>query len=140
MSELDLSLYGDDHIRRYQETDGAVGHDWNGAPTLVLTTTGRRSGVDRSSAMIYAQDGDRCIVIASQGGAPTHPNWYHNLVAQPAVTVQVRGDRFRALARTAEGEERTRLWALANTVWPRFDDYQTRTDRVIPVVVLEPVA
>ena len=139
MAELDLSLFGDDHVRRYLETDGEVGHDWNGAPILVLFTTGRKSGQQRSSALIYGQDGDRYVLIGSQGGAPTHPNWYLNLTAEPDVEVQVRADRFHARARTAEGAERARLWALMNEVWPSYDAYQTRTDRQIPVVVLERV-
>ena len=137
MSEIDLSLFGDEHVRRYLETDGEVGHDWNGVSTLVLTTTGRTTGQPRRSAMIYRQDGDNYVVIASQGGAPAHPNWYLNLSAAPDVVVQVRGDRFAARARTAEGEERARLWSLMTSIWPRFDAYQARTDREIPVVVLE---
>ena len=133
----DLTLFGEEHIRRYLETEGAVGHEWNGAPTLVLTTTGRKSGQPRRSAMIYGRDGDAHVVIASQGGAPKHPNWYVNLVAEPDVEVQVRGERFQARARTAEGDERERLWALMTSIWPNFDVYQTRTERRIPVVVLE---
>jgi deazaflavin-dependent oxidoreductase (nitroreductase family) len=133
----DLTLFGEEHIRRYLETDGAVGHEWNGAPTLVLTSTGRKSGQPRRSAMIYGQDGDAYVVIASQGGSPKHPNWYANLVAEPDVEVQVRGERFPARARTAEGDERERLWALMTRIWPNFDIYQTRTERRIPVVVLE---
>ena len=133
----DLTLFGDEHIRRYLETDGAVGHEWNGVPTLVLTTTGRKSGQPRQSAMIYGQDGDAYIVIASQGGAPAHPNWYLNLEADPDVEVQVGADRFRARARAAEGDERARLWVLMTSIWPNFDVYRTRTDRRIPVVILE---
>ncbi|MHB8464723.1 MAG: nitroreductase family deazaflavin-dependent oxidoreductase [Acidimicrobiales bacterium] len=133
----DLTLVGEEHIRRYLETDGEVGHDWNGVPILILTTTGRRSGEPRRSALIYGQEDGRHVIIASQGGAPTHPNWYHNLTANPHVEVQVRGDRFRARARTAEDEERDRLWSVMTTVWPNYDVYQTRTDRRIPVVVLD---
>jgi deazaflavin-dependent oxidoreductase (nitroreductase family) len=133
----DLTLFGEEHIRRYLETDGAVGHEWNGAPTLVLTTTGRKSGQPRRSAMIYGQRGDAYVVIASQGGAPVHPNWYVNLVAEPNVEAQVRGERFPARARSAVGDERERLWALMTRIWPNFDVYQTRTERRIPVVVLE---
>ena len=133
----DLTLFGEEHIRRYLETDGAVGHEWNGVPTLVLTTTGRKSGQPRQSAMIYGQDGDAYVVIASQGGAPAHPNWYRNLEADPDVEVQVGADRFRARARAAEGDERARLWALMTSIWPNFDVYRTRTDRRIPVVILE---
>jgi deazaflavin-dependent oxidoreductase (nitroreductase family) len=133
----DLTLVGEEHVRRYLETGGAVGHEWNGVHTLVLTTTGRKSGEKRRSAMIYGQDGGDYVVIASQGGMPTHPNWYLNLVADPEVEVQVAGERFRARARTAEGDERERLWSLMTGIWPNFDVYQTRTDRRIPVVVLE---
>lgn len=133
----DLTLFGEEHIRRYLETDGAVGHEWNGVPTLVLTTTGRKSGQPRQSAMIYGQDGDAYVVIASQGGAPAHPNWYLNLEADANVEVQVGADRFRARARAAEGDERARLWALMTSIWPNFDVYRTRTDRRIPVVILE---
>ena len=133
----DISLVGDEHVRRYRETDGRVGHEWNGVLTLLLTTTGRRSGEPRTSAMIYGTDGDAFVVIASQGGMPTHPNWYLNLPADPAVELQVGADRFAAVARTAEGEERDRLWSLMTSVWPNFDVYQSRTERRIPVVVLE---
>jgi deazaflavin-dependent oxidoreductase (nitroreductase family) len=133
----DLTLVGDEHVKRYLETGGEVGHEWSGVHTLVLTTTGRRSGKTRQSAMIYGQDGDSLIVIASQGGMPTHPNWYHNLTADPAVEVQVGAERFAARARTAEGDERDRLWSVMTDIWPNFNVYQTRTDRRIPVVVLE---
>ena len=136
----DLTLVGDEHVRRYQETDGEVGHLWNGVPTLVLTTTGRKSGEQRNSAMIYGKDGDSYVVIASQGGMPTHPNWYHNLTAEPRVQVQAGATKTAAIARTAEGEERDRLWKLMTGIWPNFDTYQTRTDRRIPVVVLEPTS
>ena len=136
----DLTLVGYEHVRRYQETDGEVGHLWNGVPTLVLTTTGKRSGEQRNSAMIYGKDGDSYVVIASQGGMPTHPNWYHNLSADPHVLVQAGATKTAAIARTAEGEERDRLWKLMTGIWPNFDTYQTRTDRRIPVVVLEPTS
>jgi deazaflavin-dependent oxidoreductase (nitroreductase family) len=133
----DLTLVGEEHVRRYLETDGAVGHEWNGVHTLVLITTGRTSGQPRRSAMIYGEHGYSYVVVASQGGAPAHPNWYLNLVAEPNVEVQVGAERFKALAQPAEGEERQRLWALMTSIWPNFDVYQTRTDRRIPVVILE---
>jgi deazaflavin-dependent oxidoreductase (nitroreductase family) len=136
---MDYSLFGADHVRRYRESDGEEGYLWNGVPTLILTTTGRKSGQPRDNPLICAADGDDHIVIASQAGAPTHPHWYHNLRADPRVSVQVKADRFDAVARTAEGEERDRLWRLAATAWPNYDVYQTRTHRVIPVVVLERV-
>ena len=88
--------------------------------------------------MIYEQDGDKYVVVASQGGAPRHPGWYRNLVKSPEVEVQVTGDVFKAVARTAAGEERERLWSLAARQWPDYDAYQRRTERQIPVVVLEP--
>jgi deazaflavin-dependent oxidoreductase (nitroreductase family) len=133
----DVTLIGDEHVRRYEETDGEVGYLWNGATCLVLQTTGAKSGQARKSALICGFDGDHCIVVASYGGAPKHPAWYVNLAADPNVTVQVKGDRFAARARTAEGAERDRLWKIMTAVWPNYDEYTTRTTRVIPVVVLE---
>src|ERR1700710_941650 len=102
----DLSLFGDEHVKRYQETGGAIGHEWSGVHTLILTTTGRKSGERRQSAMIYGQDGDSYVVIASQGGAPTHPNWYLNLIARPEVEVQVGPEAFVGRAHAAQGDER----------------------------------
>jgi deazaflavin-dependent oxidoreductase (nitroreductase family) len=136
---LDYALFGADHVRKYRETDGEVGYLWNGVPTLILTTTGRKSGQMRDTPLICAADGDNYVVIASQAGAPTHPQWYFNLTAEPRVSVQVKADRFDGVAKIAEGEERERLWRLAASVWPNYDVYQTRTDRVIPVVLLERV-
>jgi deazaflavin-dependent oxidoreductase (nitroreductase family) len=133
----DLTLYGDDHVRQYQETDGRVGHDWNGVTCLILTTRGRRSGTLRSRPLIYGSDGDAYVVIASYGGAPQHPAWYLDLQADPRAGVQVKADRFAATARTAEGAERDRLWRLMTGLWPNYDQYTQRTDRRIPVVVLE---
>ncbi|NUU25827.1 MAG: nitroreductase family deazaflavin-dependent oxidoreductase [Streptomycetaceae bacterium] len=127
-------------MRRYRETGGAVGHAWNGATCLVLTTTGRRSGEPRDTPLIYARDGDAYIVVASNGGADRHPAWYLNLLAQPRVEVQVLARRFAATAETAEGGERERLWRKATEVWPNYDAYTRRTDRTIPLVVLRPVA
>ena len=130
-------LHGQEHVRRYRETDGEVGYLWRGVPTLILTTTGRRSGQPRPTPLIFGRDGDDHVVVASKGGAPAHPAWYRNLVDHPEVEVQVKGERFRARARTADGEERARLWKLMTGIWPAYDQYQERTDRRIPVVVLE---
>jgi deazaflavin-dependent oxidoreductase (nitroreductase family) len=130
-------LFGDEHVRRYRETGGREGYEWNGVKTLILTTTGRHSGAERSKALILGEDADRYVVIASKGGAPHHPAWYLNLVNDPKVEVQVKDDVFTATARTAEGAERERLWRLMADIWPAYDDYQRKTDRVIPVVVLE---
>ena len=141
MSDEGARLFGDEHVRRYRETGGAVGHIWKeGAPTLLLTTTGRKTGEPRTTPLIYARDDDRFVVVASQGGAPKHPNWYENLSRDPSVEVQVEADVFPARARTAEGEERERLWAKAAEVWPHYDEYAKRTSRTIPVVVLERAA
>ena len=136
---VDYSLLGDEHVRRYRETDGEVGYEWNGAPTLLLTTTGRRSGQPRTTPLIFARDGDAYLVVASVGGLPDHPAWYHNLRAEPRASIQVRGDHIDVVAHTAGDDEKPRLWALVNRVWPNYEGYQSRTDRVIPVVVLTPV-
>jgi deazaflavin-dependent oxidoreductase (nitroreductase family) len=133
----DLGLFGDEHVRRYLETGGKTGHEWNGATCLILWTTGARSGKQRVNPVIYGKDGNNVVVIASQGGAPAHPGWYHNLVARPQAEVQVEADRFPVQARTAQGAERERLWQLMAARWPNYDEYTRRTTRVIPVVVLE---
>ncbi|MBQ1027513.1 nitroreductase family deazaflavin-dependent oxidoreductase [Micromonospora sp. C95] len=127
-----------EHINRYVETDGADGHEWRpGVFTLLLTTRGRRSGALRRTALIYARSGDGYAVVASQGGAPQHPAWYLNLLAEPQVEVQVGADRFTARARPATPEEKARLWPTMTAIWPAYDDYQAKTDRDIPVVLLE---
>jgi len=133
---LDLSLFGDEHVRQYEETNGEVGYLWNGAPCLVLTTTGRKTGATRKIPIIFGTDGDDVVIVASKGGDPNHPQWYLNLDAEPHVKVQVKGDRYDGIARTTSGEERARLWTLMNELWPSYDDYQERTDREIPVVVI----
>ncbi len=134
---LDLSLFGDAHVARYEETDGAEGYIWNGAPCLVLTTKGSKSGATRKHALIYGQDDDTYLIVASMGGAPKHPQWYRNLSANPDVEVQVLGDKFAATARTATPDEKARLWPTMTQVWPSYDAYQERTERDIPLVVLE---
>ena len=134
-------LYGQAHVRRYRETGGEVGHIWKeGSTILLLTTRGRRTGEPTTTPLIYAPDDDRYVIVASKGGAPKHPGWYENLSRDPNVEVQVLDDVFPARARTAEGEERERLWRLANEVWPHYDEYRRRTERQIPVVVLERAA
>jgi len=135
----DTTLLGGEHIARYEATSGEEGYVWNGATCLVLHTTGRKTGEERKTALIYAPDGDDCLVVASLGGAPRHPMWYLNLVADPNVTVQVKDRVFRAVARTATPEEKPRLWQIVTQQWPNYDVYVTRTTREIPVVVLTPV-
>ena len=126
-----------EHTREYIETNGEEGHIWRGVPTLALTTVGRRSGQPRRTMLIYGEDNANYVIVASRGGAPTHPLWYLNLVEQPEVEIQVKADRFRARTRTSTGEERARLWNMMAEIWPAYNDYQTKTEREIPVVVLE---
>jgi deazaflavin-dependent oxidoreductase (nitroreductase family) len=137
MSQGSPQLFGAEHVRRYRETDGEVGHDWNGTSALLLTTIGRRSGEERTNALIYGRHGDDYLVVASRGGSDRPPGWFVNLQAQPEVEVQVKGDRFRAHARTATPEEKPEMWAEMTRHWPAYDDYQRKTAREIPVVVLE---
>jgi deazaflavin-dependent oxidoreductase (nitroreductase family) len=137
MTASDDALMGPEHVRVYRETGGERGYRWRGATVLLLTTTGRRSGEPRTTPLIHAVDGDRWVVVASKGGAPDHPSWYKNLVAEPDASIQVKADEVRVRARTAEGEERARLWAAMTEQWPGYDDYQRMTPREIPVVVLE---
>jgi deazaflavin-dependent oxidoreductase (nitroreductase family) len=136
----DITLLGEDHIRAYRETGGATGYLWNGATALLLMTTGAKSGLERTSALIFARDEEGYLVVASQGGAPTHPNWYHNLLAHPEARIQVKDQVIEVVARTASDEERPRLWGIVNEQWPNYETYQERTERRIPVVVLTPRA
>jgi len=133
----DITLLGDEHIRVYRETNGEQGYLWNGVPTLLLTMTGRKSGEKRTIPIIYRQVGDRYVIIASKGGSASHPAWYLNVSADPNVEVQIKGEVFKATARTAPSPEREELWAQAVSAWPNYDIYQSRTTRQIPVVVLE---
>jgi deazaflavin-dependent oxidoreductase (nitroreductase family) len=128
-----------DHIKNYVDSDGEQGHLWKGVPTLLLTTQGRKSGIWRRSALIYGRDGERFVIVASQGGAPKHPAWYLNLSSNPEVEVQVGADKFAARARPATAAERARLWPVMTAIWPDYDVYQTRTDREIPLAIIERV-
>ena len=131
-------LFGEEHVRRYQETDGDEGYEWReGSHILLLTTTGRNSGNETTTPLIFGMDGDNPVIVASKGGAPEHPGWYKNLVKNPAAEVQIKGETFPVRARDAEGDERERLWQMMNGIWKHYDEYQTKTDRPIPVVVLE---
>lgn len=127
------------HIREYVESDGSKGHHWNGLDTLLITTVGRRSGLPRRTALIYGRDEDRFVIVASYGGSPEHPHWYLNLTEHPEVEVQVGADKFTARARTAGAEEKSRLWPMMAGIFPNYEDYQKKTTRDIPVVVLERV-
>jgi deazaflavin-dependent oxidoreductase (nitroreductase family) len=136
MADSDDDLFGAEHVRVYRETAGERGYHWRGTTILLLTTQGRKSGESRTTPLIHRTDGDRWVVVASKGGAPAHPSWYENLLADPDVTIEVPGETIRVRASTAQGDERERLWALMVEVWPAYDDYQTKTDREIPIVVL----
>ena len=139
-AKLELPSWIADHLRRYQASDGADGHIWNGVPCLLLTTTGRKSGAQLTLPLIYGRDGESAVIVASRGGAPDHPAWYENLAANPRVRVQIAAEKFSASARTAAGAERARLWQSMAKIWPAYDEYQAKaTPREIPVVVLERV-
>ncbi len=141
MARQDAShLFGPEHVRAYRETGGELGHDWqHGSSILLLTTTGRRSGEERTTPLIYGRSGDDYLIVASKGGWPEPPAWYQNLTEQPEVEVQVLADRFRARARTATADEKPAMWQEMVSHWPAYDEYQQRTEREIPVVVLERV-
>jgi deazaflavin-dependent oxidoreductase (nitroreductase family) len=136
-STQDDQLFGAEHVERYRETGGEHGHDWKGTTTLLLTTTGRKSGQPRTTPLIYQPYGDAYLVVASKGGAPQPPAWYLNLLQNPEVEVQVRDDVFRARARAATPGEKPDMWRTMTATWPDYDAYQRKTDREIPVVVLE---
>src|SRR5882757_1338601 len=125
-----------EHIRKYVETDGAEGADFLGYKALLLTTVGRRSGARRRTALYYGRDGDDYLLVASRGGDANHPSWYLNLDANPEVEVQVGADVFTAKAHTVEGPDRARLWQRMVETFPVYAEYQERTTRLLPVVVL----
>jgi deazaflavin-dependent oxidoreductase (nitroreductase family) len=130
-------LFGKEHTQKYKETGGEVGHDWQGTQTLLLTTKGRKSGEARELPLIYAPWKDTYLIVASKGGADAPPAWYLNLEADPEVEVQVKDDRFKANARVATPEEKAEMWTTMTAEWPAYDEYQKKTDREIPIVVLE---
>jgi deazaflavin-dependent oxidoreductase (nitroreductase family) len=139
MADWRDASFNQDLIDEYRANGGRVTGQFAGAPLLLLTTTGAKSGRPRTAPLAYTTDGDRLIVIASKGGAPTHPDWYHNLIANPDVTVELGTETFPARASVPDGEERDRLFAQMAAQRPRFADYQRNTTRRIPVVVLERV-
>ncbi len=130
-------LFGEEHTQRYKETGGQEGHDWQGTQTLLLTTKGRKSGEPRELPLIYGKSGDDYLIVASKGGADAPPAWYLNLEADPDVELQVWDDRFPAKARVATPEEKAEMWKTMTAEWPAYDDYQKKTDREIPIIVLE---
>lgn len=133
----DMNAFNQKIIAEFRANDGVVGGMFAGAPMLLLTTTGAKSGQPRIAPLVYSTDADRHVIIASKGGAPTNPDWFRNLVANPDVTVEVGTETFAAKAVVPEGAERDRLFDAQAAIMPNFREYQDNTDRVIPVVVLE---
>ena len=127
-----------DQVELYERTGGAEGGTLQGRPVVILTTRGAKSGKIRKTPLMRVADGSRYAVVASQGGAPTNPFWYHNLVADPHVSLQDGAIARDYTARLVEGEERGKWWSLAVEAWPDYEEYRTKTDREIPVFVLEP--
>jgi len=131
-----------DHVREtvdlYESTDGAEGNTLQGRPVIILTTTGAKTGKVRKTPLMRVEHDGSYAVVASMGGAPTHPVWYHNIVAHPEVELQDGATRKQYLAHEATGEEKAQWWARATQTWPDYDNYQTKTDRQIPLFVLTP--
>ncbi|MGW7098005.1 nitroreductase family deazaflavin-dependent oxidoreductase [Streptomyces sp. NPDC054838] len=127
-----------DHLRKYVETNGREGQFWNNTQTLLLTTLGRKSGRPVRTPLIYGEADGRYLIVASKGGAADHPLWYKNLSEHPEVRVQVGPKILQGTARTANPEERAKYWPVMVGQWPDYDEYQTKTDREIPIVVIEP--
>jgi deazaflavin-dependent oxidoreductase (nitroreductase family) len=133
----DDNLFGAEHVRVYRETGGEHGYHWRGTTILLLSTRGSVSGQMHTTPLIHREDGDRWVIVASKGGAPRNPAWFENLMANPDdVEIQVRDEVIPVRPAVAEGAERRRLWSAMTEVWPAYDDYQARTEREIPVVIL----
>lgn len=127
-----------EQVKLYEQSDGNEGATLEGAPCIILWTKGRHSGKVRKTPLMRVNDGDRYAVIASLGGAPKHPVWYLNILGDPKASLQDGPNLRDYTARVVEGDERAEWWKKATAVWPKYDDYQSNTERVIPVVVLDP--
>jgi F420H(2)-dependent quinone reductase len=139
VSRFVLTLFSRLHVFLYRASGGRIGGRFRRtAPVLLLTTTGRKTGKQRTTPLLYVEDGERYVVVASVGGAPAHPGWYLNLRANPAATIQIGSQKLRVTAETAGPDERARLWALATRMYPAYDAYQAKTSREIPIVLLSP--
>ena len=125
-------------IEEFRANSGKVGGRFEGAPMVLLTTTGAKSGEPSTTPLVCLPDGGRVLVFASKGGAPKHPGWYHNLVANPTVTVEIGTDKYEGTATVVTGDERARLYAQQVERFPAFGDYEKKTERLIPVVALTP--
>jgi len=132
----DFSLFGDEHVKKYEETGGKVGHDWNGTSCLVLHVRGRSTGAVRKVPLIYGRDGEDYVVVASKGGAPDNPGWYKNLEAHPDVEIQVWDEVIPVTARTGTAADKQRAWPAMVAQWPDYDAYEAKSPRDIPVVLL----
>jgi len=131
-------LFGEEHVKRYRETDGEEGYIWQRDTTiLLLTTTGRRSGEERTTPLIFNEHNGDYLIVASKGGTDAPPAWYLNMQEDSDIQVQIKGERFPVRARDATAEEKPAMWELMTASWPDYDEYQKKTDREIPVVVLE---
>ena len=133
----DRSDWNRQTIEAFRANGGKVGGMWEARPLLLLTTTGAKSGQRHTTPTMYLRDGDRLLIFASKGGAPTNPAWYHNLVTHPQVTVEVGSETYEATATILTGEERDRLYARQAELYPQFGEYQANTTRKIPVIALE---
>jgi deazaflavin-dependent oxidoreductase (nitroreductase family) len=133
----DMNDFNAKVIAEFRANGGRVGGAFDGAPMVLVTHTGAKSGVRRTTPLVHTRDGDDVVIIASKAGAPTHPHWYLNMKANPQVTVELPGDTFEARVREAEGDERDRLYRAQADLMPNFAEYADATDRVIPVLVLE---
>jgi deazaflavin-dependent oxidoreductase (nitroreductase family) len=139
VSRKGLKLVSSLHVALFRASGGRIGGRLRGnLPVLLLTTTGRKSGKQRTTPLLYVRDGEQYVIVASVGGAPKHPSWYLNLQNNPAAAIQIGARRIAVGARTATPDERTRLWSLATAMYPGYDAYQAKTSREIPVVVLTP--
>lgn len=137
MDKQKLNSWNEGIIAEFRANEGRVGGDFAGKPVLLLHTMGAKSGKERVNPLVYSRDGDNFVIIASYAGAPRHPDWYHNILAQRDVTLEVGTETFRARATVSEGEERQRLFDAQAAEMPFFHEYQAKTERVIPVVTLE---
>jgi deazaflavin-dependent oxidoreductase (nitroreductase family) len=136
----DMNEFNRKIIEEFHANAGKVGGPFAGAPMILITHKGARSGRTFTTPLVYSRDGDRVVIVASKAGAPTNPDWYHNLVANPAVTVEIGTEKFQARARVTSGEERERLFNAQAKMMPQFNEYKKKTTRQIPVIVLERIA
>ena len=136
MTDVTVNEFNRNLIDEFRSNGGKVGGQFAGAPLLLLTTTGAKTGRKHTTPLVYQKDGDRIVVFGSKGGAPSHPAWYLNLVANPGVTVELPGETFEAEAVTVEGAERDRIWSAQKELMPGFAEYESKTERQIPVIVL----